>query len=484
MIVTTDQYGSFRYDGELIDPHSEILAGTVAYYLDTNTARQIEKFITGRDKAYRVSAKTNPSFTFVSDKGNFRVMSAEVWTDAKTEELAKSDLLHFSEAIKNEGWDWADTAGSLAGRICRKYAPTTQLQPRWRELSHNSIHQGPMVCAMGGAENVIAWDREKAFLRALYEPVPIGVWSAAPPSAIKSVKGMGGIVRATLAVKPEYYAGRIPPLPVRIHGYSVYPVGMVRGVWTLDMFFDAVDYGGYEIVEIHELIICQRQSVHAQAADRITQIEDKRLRKMVYTRYWGRLAAVGGYEGYREPRFDGGKHLLGSRLNWYYMGKSPMGFDCPPDYRPDHAAFISSSNHLVMNQAIRCYGPDEIIATHVDCIWTKNMDVPPYDSFREKHSGKCRFYGTGCYNVGGNLAAQGFRGKLDNESIEKWGETLNSDNPMYRIWDGAGPNKNEFAISNPPIHDTNILAFPPVRNIPDIYDKSWTSKGWALKNET
>ena len=159
MIVTSDNFGGFRYNGDLCDPHAESLAGRVGYYIDTTVARKIEKYINGQDKAYRSSAKTSPSFTFYSDAGHFRVLPIDVWSNADNEADAIADLNHFRAAIDNEGMKWADTAASLAGRVCREYSDTKQLEPRWREMAHNAIHQGPMVCAMGGAAHVIAWDR-------------------------------------------------------------------------------------------------------------------------------------------------------------------------------------------------------------------------------------------------------------------------------------------------------------------------------------
>jgi len=478
MIISTDKFGHFRLDGDVVDPHSESLSGRVGYYIDTSVGYRLEKYINGKDKAYKAGPNSGVSFTFYSDVGNFRALPSAVWTDADTEADVAADLEHFRNAIESEGWKWADTAGSLAGRICREYAPTKQLEPRWREMSHNAIHQGPMICAMGGAAHVVGWDREKAFLRALYEPMPAGGWIAVQPRSVGATRGMRGLVRATLRVEPSRYAGHIPPLPVRLSGYTVYPVGRVRGCWTLEMFFDAIDNGGYEIEEIHELCVCRAMPIHAKAADRIVAVKDKRLMKMLYTRYWGRLAATGGYEGYDSSRYPEPKHLLGSRLSWYYMGKSPMGHDCPPDYRPDHAAFISSANHVVMNKALRQYGPNEVIGTHVDCIWTNNLSVAPYASFREKHSGEARFYGVGCYRVGDAMAAQGYSGALTPETLETWGSGINGGNPVYREWSGL-PQASADATSNPPVHTTEILARDPVRNAPDIYSEIWTSKGWV-----
>lgn len=483
MIVTYD--GNLRLEGEIINPHSASLSGLRAYYIDNDTRRALEIQINGRDRCYLSSDKAEPSFTFMSEnKGHFRVMSAGVWTDADTEQTATADLEYLQQAIEEEGWKWADTASSLSGRICREYVDIKQLPPRWRQMAHSAIHQGPMVCLMGGADMAIAWDREKAFLRALYEPVPTGTWTAIHPASFRSIKGMQGIVRATVRVSPTLYTGRVPALPVRFHGYTVYPVGLVHGTWTLSMFNDAIENGGYEIVEIHELMVCQALPIHARAAERIERVADKRLRKLLYTRYWGRLAATGGFEGYRDERFNGPKKVIWSGLKWYYMGISPTSHSAPPDYRPDHAAFIASTNHLVMNQALRKYDVDRIIATHVDCIWVNDLDVPPFDTFREKHRGEARFYGVGCYRVGDCFAAQGFKGQLSVDTLEQWGSQLASGDKLYRRWHFNGPNERQDATSDPPLHDTRIAAYTPVSNLPgDIYWEGWTAKGWLHKEK-
>ena len=481
MIITIDINAAWEkalfIDNEPMNERAAHLAGKTAYYYETEAEKMLEKLICGRDKSYVASQGANQSFTFYSEHGAFRVIHLSVWSNADTLEAALSDIAHFQDAVESEGWKWADTVGGLAGRLCREYAQTKQLEPRWREMSHNAIHQGPMVHCRGGATNVIAWDREKAFLRALYEPMPIGGWIAVKPQSVNAIRGMKGIIRATVSVEPSLYDGKIPPLPVRIAGYTTYPTGKIRGTWTLDMFWDAVD-SGYQIDTVHELAVCRALPVHASAADRISEVKDKQLRKMLYTRYWGRLASLGGYEGYRDKRHDNPRRLIGSNLNWYYMGRSPAGYDCPPDYRPDHAAFISSANHLVMNKALRQYSANTVIATHVDCIWTDDMTTPPYESFREKHRGECRFYGVGCYRVGDNLAAQGYKGELTRERLETWGNALHETDGIYRQWYDGKPNKNRYATSNPVVHKEAIAALEPVRNNPDIYWNGWTSKGW------
>ena len=477
MIVTFDS--GLRYMGDSIEPHQSILRDMVGYYFDKNTAKSLESFVKDGDKAYRSSERANPSYTFnCNSGGKFIVLPLDVWSDAKDSVSAVKDLAHLGRAIAEEGYMWHKSASNLAGRICREYTETKQLPIRWREMAHNAIHQGPMVVVNGGADNVVALDREKAFLKGLYAPVPVGSWIAVRQQSFESVRGMHGICRATVRVSPDLYQGRIPPLPVRYYGYTVYPVGELTGTWTLDMLFDAIDNGGYEVVHIFQVMICQTAPVHAKAAERIEQIKDKQLKKLLYTRYWGRLAALGGYEGYREKLPDvPDKRIVSSELSWYYVGTSPLSFSAPIDYRPDHSAFIASTNHLAMNRAIRLYGDNEIVATHIDCIWTANTDIDPKDTFRVKHSGNARFYGVGCYRVGDEMAAQGYDGVLTPEALETWGANLHSGGKIYRRWHfEIEPNTSRNATSDPPIfkymekQDSNLPG--------NIYWSGWTSNGW------
>lgn len=483
-MIATIENDLLRIDGRLANPKNSIYSGMTCYYIG-NAGNVIERLISDNDKAYKSSPKAKPSYTFTTNNGGkLRILSAEVWTGADSAIAAEKEINTMRSAISEEGLKWAITPGSLAGRICRDNAPTRQLAPRWRQLAHSAIHQGPMVCLMGGAENAVSLDRERAFLQAIYAPVPTGDWCPVPPGALDAVYDLPGIIKATVRIPRERYAGMVPPLPVRLHGYTIYPVGTVKGTWTLDMLRDAITNGYCEIETVHEIMVCQALPLHAVAAERIERIKDKQLRKMLYTRYWGRLAATGGYEGFRSMLFPNPRNIMGSDLHWYYFGISPTSHIAPPDYRPDHAAFISSHNHIAMNRALRKYKKDTVIATHVDCIWTNDETVNPGETLREKQRGKARFYGVGCYKVGEAMAAQGFSGKLDEKALETWGSKLNGGNNLYRQWHfGIEPSKSEYATSDPPFHDPRIAAAEAPMNLPgNIYWQGWTSNGWIRNN--
>lgn len=484
-IITFDEWSAYM-NGRPFNPRDANLANTFAYYVTETVKTQLileDYLMDDDDCAYMSRNGMSRSYTYKTANGApFRVYPISVWKAVADENEAFQLIAKMNDAAQSAGLDFTPTVATMAGRICRKNTETKQLEPRWRDLAHAAIHQGPMVVVNGGRPDTVGMDREKAFLRAMYERMPTGPWIATSPRTIDYMRDYKGIVRATLRVDKSRYTQHIPCLPVKYSGYTVYPTGLVRGVWTLDMLWDAVDNGGYEIDTIHELIVSKSAPVHAKAADFIASIQDKELRKLLYTRYWGRMASVGGFNGYVTRKWDKPKRVIGSKLFWYYMGKSPMSH-AAPDYRPDHAAFIASANHLEMNRALRKYQRGTVVATHIDCIWTTDKSVDPGDSFREKHSGDSRFYGVGCYNVGGNLAAQGFKGKLTTESLEKWGSELSCGHGIYRDWQG-NPAKEQSAVSDPPHHtESHVIAEPPIRNVPELYDAGWTSRGWYRENK-
>lgn len=489
--------GELLIDGEPMTDHPfrRGLAGHVAYYPQGTDTAVIEGYMEPRDTAYRGGQRSAESITFRdrAERSTFRVMPAETWgiqTDDPTRVAGALEHLH--GAVTAEGWEWTDTVSGLAGRICRKHVEgLRQLPPRWRTLAHAAIHQGPTVCLRGGAPSAESFDRKSAFLQAMYLPLPaIEGWACHRSPRWSTLAKLDGLIRATVQIPPEAYAGQLPPLPCRRDGATVYPVGTIRGVWTIAMLRDAVEAGGVEIVTIHEAITCPLEPIHAWAADRVAAVADPLLRKRLYTRYWGRLASVGGWEGRTSSLLLGdlpaaGVHRFrGSSLWWAWRGRELTSHTAPPDYRPDHAAFIASANHLAMNRAIRTIqaaGADRLIGVHVDAIWIEGAgNAPPAPDFRLKAQGETRFYGVGTYRTGGKLAAQGYKGPpLTPDTLDEWGRGLDPGQGLVRSWlYGQGPNASPDALSDPPEWSPDRLPAHPRPGVPVVTWERWTRKGW------
>lgn len=471
-------------------PYRKSLNAAMLYYPHGADSSAFEACMMEQDKGYRGPNRDAASYRYSnpSCKRGFRVLPAETWGIEDTEpESMTTQLAELGEAIKSEGWEWAPTAATLAGRILAEQAPgLSQLQPRWRSLAHAAIHQGPMVCARGGAEHGIAWDRRAAFLTGLRAPMPVpGTWIAIRDPSWRHVRAHEGIARATVVLSPDAWAGRIPPLPVRLDGQTIYPAGRIRGTWTIDLLRVAESVGA-TIEALHEAMICQTAPLHTRAADRIEAIKHKGLRKLVYTRYWGRLAALGSFEGRRFahscPSDRRIRKFQGSALHWTFKG-DPEGLQ-RPDYRPDHAAFIASDNHRLMSATLARLKPDATIGAHVDCIWTDSAMVKgsPGGDFRKKESGPVRFYGIGIYQCGSHLAAQGYQGpKLTPRRLATWAGKGGQGEASQRAWAlGQGPTRHAHATSDPVVlTDRQLVAAQPDGE--GVTWEGWTPKGWVWK---
>lgn len=502
-LVATVEGGELLIDGEPVTdhPYRSSMRGFTVYYPQGTDCLAIESYMRENDSAYTGSRHGAVSYTFrgESSQHSLRIAPAAGWgISARDVETVTRELDKLYASVREERWTdvenpesdinrwtWGKAATTLAGRLCSRYATELrQLPARWRTLAHNAIHQGPQVVCRGGAANALCYDRSEAFLRALFEPVPLrDSWQPLAPGARWSrYARTKGIVRATVRIA-EDYPNDIPPLPVRDLGSTVYGCGLVRGVWTTQLLAEAVDRGGVEVVEVHEAARCEVEPIHAWAGERIAAVKDKRLRKLLYTRYWGRLAAMGGWRGtveYPEGYERGTVHrFAGSDLYWVWDGYNLESHQCSPDYRPDHAAFIAADNHRRMNQELARIPAGAVIATHVDAVWVDSDTrwYPSGDDFRLKREGPLRFYAIGTYDHDGKLAAQGYEGEpLTSDRLREWSRNL-TPNPAMRHWTGAvTPNADAGAVSRPNVFDT-VQPLPGLT----IYAPQWTRRGWIRK---
>lgn len=511
MFLLTVESGEVRLNGQKIeraDLGKKWARAKSAFYPPGTDTSAIETLMKPPDVAWVGRGGDSPSFTFkVHRDGQFRIAPFSSWgvdEEHPRRGLDAIEELRTAAGILRGGA--GRTLGSTAGKVCKQEAERDhlgQLQPQFRTLAHSAIHQGPTVVLRGGCDDGIEIDRVAAFLQGMRRPVPVN-WIAWPDVTWAELEGIEdeGIARAAVYLDPGAWAGRLPPLPVRTSGGTIYPVGLVAGVWTLGLLRQAVSLGAV-VLELEEVALAACENVHARAADVIDAVPHKGLRKLLYTRYWGRLAAVGGFDGSPEQREETDVRINHSLLWWRWSGMT-VGKDGAPDYRPDQAAFIATSNHLEMNARIATIPPDGLIAAHVDALWIDGSIHEPGEpgGWKEKARGPLRWYATGTYSHDdqGNLGdkgiparkpgglehhAQGCKAKpLTTKRMNEWTGGLRKTGDWIRRWGVlGGPSQTDpGATSDPPVHGENHRTYRP-ESIPSVSDPDAWISGWPSTPE-
>lgn len=467
--------------------------GCVAYYPPGTDLEVLEGLMQAGDDAWTGRQGGSPSYTLRPQKNaTFRFVPFSSW--GVEQEDAQKGIDEIGELItacsELEGGASRSAAGT-AGKLARKLIPREkmhQLAPQWRTLAHSAIHQGPTVVLRGGCADGIEWDRIGAFLQGMRSPVPVAwiPWHDTDWSYVEELPDEG-IARATCYLDPDRWAGRLPPLPVRTSGGTIYPVGYVSGVWTLGLLRDAAAMGA-EVEHIDEVALAACEPIHARVADRIDAIKHPGLRKMLYTRYWGRLAFAGGWKGTIEKQADTDVKIGTSALWWRWDGRT-LGGTCPPDYRPDQAAFIAAHNHRAVNREADRLPPDALVAAHVDALWidasiAHDIDPAP-DGWKIKGRGPLRWYATGTYTHAGEHHAQGCPGKIDDARMTEWvAGGLRDGAEWVRRWNplGGSAKTDPGAISDPPEHGPRHHVGRPLR-IPSVLDDDEWINGWPRSEE-
>lgn len=480
-VIVEQDGANLLVDGAVADPHSRAVRSLLGYFAGPVDHQAMEAMLAPGDTAYTGKDAIERSYTFRQRGGTFRIMPGSVWGLPNNPEAAQADLAHLQAAVEEEGWKWGATAGTIAGRILDYHTVVLgQLPPRWRALAHAAINQGPQVVTRGGAPFAWAIDRKAAFLSGMRAEVATG-FVALPPEWRIVRRAPDGFVRASVRV-PE--TDGIPPLPVYASGASWCPSGEFVGTWTIKALREAEALDGVSILRIYEAAgAMEMEPYHAPAADRIEEIADKRLRKPVYLRYWGRMAAVGGWQG----RPDSEEHeaeevkLIGSSLWWKWHGHGGESTSCPPDYRPDHAAMIATSNAMMMAEAARSLPGSRILGAHVDCLWVEGNagDAPPRlrGEWSIKSEGPCRLYAPGVYVHGETMCASGCKSDIVTaEDVATFASKGGNHAKVARVWrDGVTCAESEEARSDAP-------TFYQADGKPDyergIYNHTWTNRGW------
>jgi hypothetical protein len=377
-----------------------------------------------------------------------------------------------------------------------------QLPPRWRAMAHAALHGGPISVLQAGASCATQIDVRNAYLAALYEPMPVvgvedgnrvGGWLTHDNKKWDRVRRLTGFVDASVRVSPDLDPLALPPLPVHLRHGSVYPRGELRGCWTIAQVTDAEERGEVEVLEVHQFCFApQTRPLFAEVADLFGSLP-KTLGKRLYTRFWGKFGSRGGYAAHKseQPVFG---EVPASGLWWKFDGIGLDSHRARPTYRPDLAAFVCASNHRRVISAMRELDASSVVACHVDAIWTTDLAgaaklCAPGDvvgGWRPKRTGPLRFYGAGCYDHDGDLAASGYdsriHGALSKDSLERWiqGTTHRRMLLQTRRW-SEDPAVDPQATSRSLLLEMDRCVGP--TEGPTVYDRCWSMNGWMRRDE-
>lgn len=430
--------------------------------------------------------------TWTCEGGTAQLIDGDAWALPAQPEDAADELMRLADVIRNEealaARGWFPAAAGLGGALARSELRTQlrQLRPRWRALARAGFHAGPQLALRGGAANVAHLDRVEAYLNAFFAPMPV-------PGSYKSIqygvqwknlRRYDGFVLASVHVKSE---AALPPLPVRWITGTVWPIGVFTGCWPIALVREAEDAGEVVVRHVIDAQICSMAPWLAPLGDRIASVDDKRLRKLLYTRTYGLFAAAGRWTARAPWRPDHAidRYVSSDAWAWTHTAPEPFSHRYQPLYRPDLAAMISAHNCRAMLRAIRALPPESIHLAHVDALWVdsdKASLVTDQGGWQIKHTGKLRVFGTGTYIHAGRARAQGVPGAHDPELLALALDARAvapgcSSAEANRAWTHGGPLASADATSQAaPVYQGQQL-----RHVPTWLREVWSAGNWRAR---
>jgi hypothetical protein len=438
-------------------------------------------------------------------KKTMKVMKSSVWgVSSRDPRDTESQLMAKLMTCATDGIrPSTSAAGTALSRYMRSYdgrdgrPKTKQLPPRWRGLAHGSFHGGPIAITCASHPNLIHIDMRGAYLQAMREPLPVygegsdgkkmGGYRTYMGARWDDLEDKVGFMEATVYVRPELFGPMdVPPLPIRHFSGSVHAVGIIRGAWPICMVQEAVEAGEVEVLKVHQF--CWAEETQRLFDGIAADFQLNRAGKLLYTRFWGKWASRGGFEGVKtDDPPDGSVRSHG--LWWEHSGVEQLTHEAPPTYRPDLAAMIAGYNHRQVYRIVRKLKKGSIAALYVDAIWTSDIEgalkivEEEEGEWSVKGQGEARFYGPGVYQHNDRMGAAGYdssiHGELTPEKLAKWaGSPFHKGGNMVtnRIWNGH-PNKDPDATSMPLRMNEDNCA--PACPGPSVHSSIWTPSGWV-----
>lgn len=351
-----------------------------------------------------------------------QIAGPDAWDLDDDPAVAAEQVATSVDALMRARLPWCLTASQVAARISRRLELSPGPIPeRFAPIMRSALHQGPQLVARGGAEVATEWDLREAYLGALDEPVPVpGSWRIARPSW-PELADLEGVVTATVLVPPIF---EVPPLPIIRGAETVWPDGIVTGTWPIHWVREAVALG-CEVDSVAAAWTCSVRALLRPLHDRIKSIDDKRTRRAIYTRAWGRFAGLGHWRGvwHRLELPRRLRRVTRDRWAWRWERCEPSVADWPVDFRPDWSAWVASRTAIRVIRACATIPRGELVAAHIDALIVGGDWAPPEpDRWKVKRTGPIRAYAVGTWDHAGDVTAQGWQGKATSEGLREAAE--------------------------------------------------------------
>jgi len=299
-------------------------------------------------------------------------------------------------------------------------------------------------------------------------------------------------VDASVTIAEDFDPGALPPLPVHLRCGSVAARGALRGCWTIAQVREAEERGELTVDRVHQFAFApETRPLFAELADLFAEFP-KELSKRLYTRFWGKFGSRGGYQAHISDEPVVGE-VPATGMWWKYDGIDLCSYHARRTYRPDLAAFIAAANHRHVMSTMRTLEPDSVVACHVDAIWTTdvvgavNVCDNQIGGWRVKRRGPIRFFGTGCYDHDGHLAAAGYDanhyGRLTRQRLEDWvcNTTYRRLLLETRRWNSDPATDGDATSVSLCLRMDREMS--PTEG-PPVHDSCWTPRGWMRQVDT
>lgn len=491
-------------------PRQKAFGNTLWYMTSSVSPVEIARLLGPDDSAFGPSVGQVWGVNFKTKHSTMKVLSALCWgvetpdPEACRVELESifSDVLSGDMRLGNSASAtalslWIDFFDGKNGRVSLR-----QLPCRWRPLAQAALHQGPVTVMSGGAEHAVHLDVRSAYLSSLYDHVPVvgikdgervGGW-VTDTSSWDDLRYRMGFVEALVCVR-SFGVGEVPPLPVHaiLAGGPgvVYPSGVVRGAWSIDQVREAEERGEVEVLKVFQSAFATRtEPVFEDMAEFMGHLP-KRTSKLLYTRFWGKLGSRGGFRAVRSPTPVHGT-VPSAGLWWSDERISTFSYLARPTFRPDIAAIVLARNQRQIVAATRRLRQGSIVATHIDAIWTTDLEgARAMSAESERRAGgwhikegpsPLRYFGVGVYQHGDRLRCSGLDQRTEPLTADRLADFVRASSKdrrsllESRVW-SADPAIDASATSRP--LEVDMAGHQPIAS-PDVADREvWTSGGWA-----
>lgn len=519
-------------------PRNPRLAGKIWYCTSSMNSKSWFSLMKPGDTAYGSPSTGITGVEFqCGNAGKMKVLSAEVWgvntrdPNYCSDEIDDIRAMAIASDLPRRTTAAATAMALYTTRFDGLYPipRMRQLEPRWRNLARNAMNVGPVSVLKASADYAVHLDVRRAYLAALMEPVPVlgfdlegnkvGRYDTYTNPRWDRVRLFHGLIEATVFVRGSL-GHSLPPLPIQREGSTCYPNGTIRGTWTIDHLREVEERGEVEVLKIHQMARSMvNEPIFAPLAEHIDTLPTK-LGKLMYTRLYGKFSSEGFFTGQMSDQVLKGHHP-GHGLYWKWGGIQYWS-KARPTYRPDIAATIIAHNQRNVISACRQLAHDSVLATHVDAIWTSDVEGAArlvdqkqgVGSWSAKKSGPIRIYGIGMYAHADRLVCSGYdpavKGPLTVEKLQRFANheaeasrTSESRRRMNiidretneaskhanianfhtllrtRDW-SSDPTLDAAATSRPLELDmSGSVALDPIT----VYDKDWNSAGWHRRSD-